>query len=73
MRQFLTPPVFVADSEKTRVAALLNLMLHALLVTTVAGSAAMIWYEPAEIVFNGTTGIILTAAKSCSTGRPVSY
>jgi methyl-accepting chemotaxis protein len=61
MKWLLAPPVFANDEEKTRTAALLNVVLHTILVTTVVGSVIMIFSEPAEMLFDVLTGIILVA------------
>ena len=61
IRQFLAPPVFEDDEDKTRVASLLNVVLLTILPTTVLGSAAILVMEPGEVAFNLVFGAVLTA------------
>jgi len=61
IRQFLAPPVFEDDEDKTRVANLLNVVLLTILPTTVLGSAAILVMEPGELAFNLVFGAVLTA------------
>jgi methyl-accepting chemotaxis protein len=60
IREFFAPPVF-EDEGETRVASILNVILHVIIIATVVGTAGVILLEPGELAFDLAFGVVLTA------------
>lgn len=60
IKQFVMPPIFNDDEDKTRSANLLNIMLLVLLVITPVACIALAWLEPEYAIRNLGVGLVLT-------------
>jgi methyl-accepting chemotaxis protein len=60
IKEFISPPVFKEDEDKTRSASLLNVMMLVLLVVTPITCIVLSWFQPQDAALNLTSGALLT-------------